>query len=878
MSSSPRIMEGINSFWRFHKGPLSARPGQVVPSDDWEHVNIPHTWNAQDVFADEQPYYRGEGWYYKQFSLNREDKGRQIYLFFGAANQDAVVHVNGRQAGGHCGGYTAFAVDATTLVKFGQANTLLVRLSNKLNPDLPPVAGDMMHFGGIYRPACLLKVSPTHFDLTDAASGVYIDAPRVSAGSADIRVRGFVQNALARPRKVKVRHELLAPDGKRLTRLEGLIEVPAGGRGQLELLAAKISRPCLWSPENPTLYTARSFLLDAASGEILDEVDNTFGIRTVAVDHKRGFLLNGEKYFIRGVGKHQDWQDIGYAVPEENIRQDIRLIREMGANFTKSHYPLSPAAYDEGDRLGVMSWVRIPIMDKVNHTDVFYGSSRRMTEEMIRQHCNHPSVVMWGSACEPLGDADWFWPKPQAPAKLQRHMRLTYDFIKKLDDFTRQLDPLRPTANEFHTDPNPQWYAESGLADIQSINGWNLYQGWYHANLKKLPNMLRRIEGWDKGRAYLIAEHGAGSDTRIHTDQPTIFDFSTEYQEQFHRHHLKVVKDFPRIAGMVVWTLVDFQAAHQANVMPHYNNKGMLTSDRKSKDVYYLMRAHWSDRPMVHIAASHWTNRIAIAGAGRAVRRPIRAYSNLPQVELFHNGRSLGRKKMADCQAVWTVPFVEGVNRLLAKAAAGGRAIEDFREIHFEYIPPDLRKAFPPRLCVNVGQSRTFFTDPLTGNTWIPDRPYKKGLFGHVDGEYYRIWNQMKAWHDIREGVGATIKGTDIDPVFQTFLVGLTDYRIDAPAGDYRVHLHLVEPFTESCRLDAKECTGADRKGRRVFDILINGRLCAENLDLAGQHEEQRAVIRSFDVVCADTEGIRIQLRPVRGKPVLSGILVEKLI
>lgn len=876
-NSFVRILEGINTCWRFHKGPVISGKCLTSPGNEWEYVNIPHTWNAEDVHADQQPYYRGECWYYKQFGLNRRDKGRRIYLFFGAANQDAIVFVNGRRAGEHFGGYTSFAIDVTSLVKCGPANSLLVKLSNALNQDLPPLAGDMMHFGGIYRPAYLLKVNPVHFDLSDGASGVYIDTPRVSAGSATIRIRGFVQNSSGKVQKIKVRHEIFDPSGRRIGRPEKTLEIPAGERTSFEIAGLPVSRPALWSPESPSLYSVRSRLLDAAGRKILDEVANTIGIRSVAVDHMRGFLLNGKKYFIRGVGKHQDYQAVGYAVPEETIRADVRLIKETGANFTKSHYPLSPASYDEGDRLGVMSWARIPIMDKVNFTNVFYESSRRMTEEMIRQHWNHPSVVMWGSACEPLGDVDWFWPKPQDPVKVKEHLQLTCQFMKKLDDYIRQLDPLRPTANEFHTDPNPQWYVESGLSDVNSINGWNIYQGWYHASLKNLPNMMNRIERWEKDRAYFIAEHGAGSDTRIHTNQPTIFDFSTEYQSLFHQHHLKVLPKYPRNAGMVIWTFADFQATHQANVMPHYNNKGMVTADRKPKDVYYLIQAHWSGRPMVHIAASHWANRVAIANAGSKVRQPISIYSNLPQVELFHNCRSLGRKKMVDRHAAWTVPFVDGVNRLYARGAADGRAIEDFCRINFEFIGPDLRKAFPSRLCINIGQSRTFFTDPLTGNTWIPDRPYKKGLFGHVDGEYYRVWNQMPAWHGIREGVYAMIKGTDIDPVFQTFLVGATDYRIDAPAGAYRVHLHLTEPFAEACRLDAQARTGADRRGRRIFDIIINGRLCVENLNLAAQHGDCRAVIKSFDVSCGGAEGLRIWLRPVTGKPVLSGIIVEKL-
>jgi len=871
-----RTRESLNGGWRFRKGPAGRGGRLPAPDASWDAVSIPHTWNARDVHDDEHPYYRGEAWYARTFRLARADRGRRLHLLFEGANQLATVYVNGREAGRHNGGYTAFALDVTALVRPGADNALAVRLSNALDPDTPPLAGDMMNFGGLYRSVWLVRTGPVHFDLADATSGVYIDTPEAGPRRAAVRVRGRLRNTLARARTVWVRHELRDPDGRALPPLEGEVRVPAGGTAGFEFCSAPIERPRRWSPDDPALHEARSTLSAGRRGRALDDVSNAFGIRRVEV-RPGGFYLNGRRLFIRGVGKHQDHPGLGYAVPEEILRRDMRLIRDMGANFTKTHYPLAAAAYDEGDRVGVMSWARVPIMDKVHTTPVFLDATRAMAREMILQHYNHPSVVMWGSACEPLGDIDWFWPRPIPEAKRRRHLAATRDFFERIEAFMRELDPSRPTANEFHTDPHPEWYDEAGLTRIQSINGWNVYQGWYHASLADLPRMLRRIEGWERGRPWLLAEHGAGSDTRIHTHEPTIFDFSTEYQELFHRHYLKVLPRFPRIAGMLIWTFFDFEAWHQRNTMPHVNNKGMVTGDRRPKDVYYLFQAHWGDRPMAHIAAAHWTRRVAFARPGAAVRQPIRVYSNLARVELFHNGRSLGARPAAGREAAWTVPFVEGANLLRAVARTGRTAVEDAAEIRFEFLPPDLRRAFPRRLCINLGQSRTVFTDPLTGDTWVPDRPYRRGSFGFVDGEYYRRWPAMPAWEGIREGVDATILGTDIDPVFQTFRVGLTDYRVDAPDGRYRAHLYFAEPFAEAQRRDAAAGAGADREGRRAFDVALNGDVRREALDLAAQYGARRAVVERFDVRCAGGRGLRVELRPVRGRPVLNGLVVEPL-
>jgi beta-galactosidase len=840
----------------------------------WQEVALPHCWNAADVADDERPYHRGLGWYRRALRIPEEALGKRIHLLFEGANQDAEISVNGRVAGRHSGGYTAFACDISALVTGGD-NDLLVRLSNAPDPAVAPVGGDIMAFGGIYRLAHLVLTDPLHFDLSMASSGIAIDCDLDAAGDATVRVLAVVRNARQRPVRATVRHRILDQEGRDILDWVQAIDVPAMGAAACSSLAPTLRRPDLWSPESPALYRLRSELADGAD-RVCDAVDERFGVRSVEWDAQRGILINGRPRFLRGVGKHQDLKGRGYAVPDAVLREDIAMIRAMGADFTKSHYPLSQGSYAACDSQGVMAWVRIPVMDKVHTTPEFEACALGMLREMVAQYRNHPSVIMWGTACEPLGDADWYWPQPRDPARLAEHIAGTAALLRRLKAELTRLDPSRPTADEYHTSPNPQWYVDSGLSRIHDLNGWNIYQGWYHASLDALPAFLREVSAMEAGRAYLIAEHGAGSDTRIHSDAPTIFDFSTEYQELFHRRYLSAVREAAGVIGMVVWTFVDFEVQAQRNAMPHINNKGLLTGDRRPKDAYHLLRAHWGGQPMVHIASSHWLERAAVADQGEAIIRPIRVYTNQGRVELLLDGCSLGIREAIDRVATWDVPFVGGDNRLLAVGRdAGVGIIRHALTIRYRCVPRDLRRSFPPRLCINVGQTRTSFNDPGTGDIWMPDQPYAAGAFGHLDGTAFNRWPGTPAWDGIREGVDATILGTDIDPVFQTFRLGLTGYRIDAPDGRYRVALYLTEPFERPQRLDPSGLAGVDASGRRCFSILVNSALVSAHLDLAADHGARRAVILSCEAHCRHGSGIAIELRPIAGAPVLCGLAIE---
>ncbi len=878
-----RSKQTLNSGWRF------AKADRDPPA--WEIVNLPHTWNARDLIADERDappsgddacgafagygggsrlaYYRGEAWYEKELHLQPEDLEGKLYLYFDGANQDAVVYLNRGEAGRHYGGFTGFCVDITHLAHVGDANLLNVRLSNAHNEEVAPLGGDLGHFGGLYRYVHLVRTGLVHFDMMHCGScGVLVDTPDFAPGHAPVRVRARLVNESAVDRTLVVRSEVCDAEGKSVTALQQTLVLEAGAQILTCAVSDSVPDPHPWSPDHPYVYCVLHRILDSETGDVLDELSTPLGFRAFSVDVEQGFFLNGERCFLRGIGRHQDYAGLGYAVPYEVLHNDVCEIKALGANAMRGHYPLAGEIYDSCDRLGVMCWVKSVIMDRVSMAPEFRDRYHQTLREMVLQLYNHPAVIMWGYACEPLGDADWFWPKPQHPGRLQRHFHEVRELMAGMETLIKELDPYRLTANDFHTDPNPQWNAEAGLTEINDFNGWNLYFGWYHGSIERLPEILAQTRTYAPRRPYLIAEFGAGTDTRVHTHEPTLYDMTPEHADRFHKAYLAAVETRPWIAGMFIWTLVDFQRNSIGDSMKHINNKGLLTGDRRRKDTFYLYKAHWNPEPMVHIAEHDWPQRLRLDP--EASGEPIQVYSNCVQVELIHNGKSLGVRRIENKCAVWNVPLTAGRNSLLALS----------RDPACEALPDHLELNVierPRKLCINLGQSRTFFHDPLTGDIWAPDRPYAAGAYGHLEGRFYRVWKSMAAWHGIREGVRHNIRRTELLPVFQTFLVGLRHYRIDLPDSLYRVSLCLTEPFPRACRRDPNEQTGADPEGRRVFDIQINGRLVMKDLDLAERYGERNAVMEHVVVRTRDNQGVRVELVPHAGEPLLCGLAVEDL-
>ena len=199
----------------------------------------------------------------------------------------------------------------------------------------------------------------------------------------------------------------------------------------------------------------------------------------------------------------------------------MELLKNMGANFVRiSHYPQDPAIYKACDELGLIVWSEIPIVNEITLSDTFYTNCEYSLKEMIYQGFNYPSVVMWGFMNEVFGAVDWFWGDKPAN-EIEEHLKQTELLAMQLEAVIKKEDPNRLSVIAFHTEPTPELYHKSNLTTITDINGWNIYQGWYHNNLDSVGPYIDKYYNVYPEKAIFLSEYGAGSDNRIHTKNPT---------------------------------------------------------------------------------------------------------------------------------------------------------------------------------------------------------------------------------------------------------------------------------------------------------------------------------------------------------------------
>ncbi len=402
--SGPRLRVSINETWKYTGEDVKG--AEVTSFDDsrWARINLPHTWNAEDTLDDEPGYRRGVGWYRKTLRLSDGLRGKKLFLYFEGANQVADLFVNGRLVGQHRGGYTAFAFDITDFVRFDSpdGNIIAVKVDNSHNKDIPPLSADFNFYGGIYRNVWLIATAPVHINLMDHASqGVYVDTPAVSEAKGTVRVRGTVTNSESQPRQVRVVSTVVDHDGREVASMESVLSLGAGQEVSFQHATRPLLRPHLWSPDHPYLYTVETRLY--AGRGATDMVVSPLGFRWFSLDADKGFFLNGQALKLRGTNRHQDYRGMGNALPDSIHVHDLEIIKEMGANFVRlAHYPQAPTVLETADRLGLILWEEIPIVDYITTSEAFTRNCENMLTEMIRQHYNHPSVLMWGYMNEVL--------------------------------------------------------------------------------------------------------------------------------------------------------------------------------------------------------------------------------------------------------------------------------------------------------------------------------------------------------------------------------------------------------------------------------------------------------------------------------------------
>ncbi len=835
-AAPPRIRYTVNEGWRYAPGPLDGAAAPEFADGAWARVDLPHTWNAEDAFDDAEGYRRGIGWYRRRLRLSPALQGKRLFLYFEAANQVADVYVNGRHAGQHIGGYTAFAFDVTDLVRFDAPNVVAVRVNNEHDPDIPPLDADFTFYGGLYRDVWLVATEPLHLAVTEhAAPGVYIDTPEVSDTAATVRIRSVVVNHADAPRQVRVVHRIANAQGREVAVLETGAEILPDTAARLEQSGNMPSAPRLWSPDDPYLYRVSTEVY--AGDSLVDRVENPLGFRWFEATGE-GFFLNGEPLFLAGTNRHQDYPGYGNALPDRFHERDLRIIDEDGFNFLRlAHYPQDPRVLEVADRRGLLLWEEVPVVNTITQSEAFRENSERMLVEMIHQHYNHPSVAMWGYMNEIML-------RPRNPLP-EGYYEDVLDLAEHLEAVADSLDPhrLTATAQSFH-----EIYNGKGVSDVPDVLGMNLYFGWYYEELESLGAFLDTLHAQHPDRPLMISEYGAGSDERVHTMEPQAFDFSTEYQQRFHEADFRQITERPYLVGSAVWNQFDFGSALRQDTKNAINQKGLYFFDRTPKEVAFYYRAKLSGEPVLRIATRGWTRRAGSRPKDR--RQPVVIYTNGGEVELLLNGDQVGTQPVENATARFQVTLQPGENTLRARTTRGGTTVEDEATIRYADRTSFFEDATSEEtvMAVNAGAHYSFVDE--TGTVWEADRAYEPGSWGYLGGAARRTHHRILSTPD--------------DPLYQAARDSVQAYRFDVPDGAYEVVLGFVE----------REHGGA---GQRVFSAYVNGQPVVEGLDLAGQHGRFRALTRKARVHAGGGGGLVIRFEAEAGAPTISSLLVRRL-
>lgn len=861
-------MTRINDNWEFFKG---ERKAGVVPR--WEKVSLPHSWNINDVIDDEPGYYRGPAWYRRPIKVFPADRNKQFYIRFEGANQVAEVFINGQSVGKHTGGYSAFQYPISQYLQFDSANNeVQVRVDNSHDTLIAPLSADFTFFGGLYRDAWLITTDATHFDLDNHGSpGIFISTPSVSAERAEVITKGSVSNRQSKAIEVIIHTSITDKSGKLVAEIEAFEMIGSGEKKVFRQNLPSITSPRLWSATDPYLYNVRSAIIDKASQQVLDVVEQKTGFRWFHFDANKGFFLNGKPLKLLGASRHQDRPDMGNAVPDKLAYEDLVLLKKMGANFLRvAHYPQDPSVMDACDKLGLLASVEIPVVNEISESERFYSNCDTMLVEMIRQNYNHPSVIMWCYMNEVLLRPHFTNDKERQKIYFSNVTRLA----KRLDSLCRLEDPARYTMIAHHGDFDR--YNNNELTKIPMVVGWNLYSGWYGGTLENFSTFLDKHHQVLPNKPVIISEYGADADPRIRSLQPVRFDKSIEYAMRFHQYYIHEITRRDFVAGAMIWNLADFNSETREETMPHINNKGMLMWGRQPKDLYYLYQALWSKEPILKISSTHWATLTGSAdSASNICYQPLQVATNFDSVELIFNGRSRGWKAPLQGICEWMVPFINKINRVEAIGYRQGKKYLDVSVVNFRLQPYSFIDKKTPFESINVllGANRYFNSEER--QVWQPAQAYRPGSWGYTGGQPYKMPNNNR----LPYGSDKNIVNTTWDPVYQTQLVGIKGFRFDVPDGRYELVLHFAElegAISKSLIYNLSGQTDNEQKVRRRFNVFVNDSLLLENLNLPAIGAV-RPYVKKLTVVVKNGEQIKIRFVALEGEAVLNAIQLKRL-
>ena len=495
----------INVSWKFTKDAVSVAEGSsILNGGNWEALDLPHTWNGIDGQDGGNDYYRGTCYYAK--TMKREEFGSEpiVYMEFEGANSSATLYVNGKKAGSHDGGYSTWRVNITDFL--AEENEIVVAVDNAPNDHVYPQMADFTFYGGLYRNVNVISVSEAHFDLDYYGGPAVSVTPVVKGADAEVAVEVFVTGT----KDMDELEFVITDEGQEIAK-----QTVSADTTKVNFT---ISNVHLWNGrKDPHLYTAQISLKHA--GNVVDERSVRFGCRSFEIDPEKGFILNGERYPLHGVSRHQDRPKIGNALTHKDHEEDIDLILEMGANTIRlAHYQHDQYFYDLCDEKGLVIWAEIPYISK--HMPGGRENTISQMKELITQNYNHPCIVVWGLSNEITmhGEDD--------PDLIENH--------KILNDLCHEMDPTRLTTVAVVS----MCSIDSEYLKIPDVISYNHYFGWYGGDTSMNGEFFDNFHKKYPNRAIGMSEYGCEA-LNWHTSNPEQGDYTEEYQAYYHEELIK---------------------------------------------------------------------------------------------------------------------------------------------------------------------------------------------------------------------------------------------------------------------------------------------------------------------------------------------------
>lgn len=669
-----REVTTFNEGWEFKKGPFSQETMQAAQkwNAEWEKVTIPHTWNADDMQKKVAAFYEGAAYYRKKTVFPEKLKGKRVFLRFEGVGSCAEVYINGYLAGTHKGAYSAFVCEIGSQIKFGRENEIIVKADNSSRPDVIPTNHNLFGvYGGIYRPIWLIVTEPCNIVVNDCASpGVYITQKNVSKKSAEVAVKVKVDNAALAPAPLELENAVYDMKGKLVKKHRQAFELTPQGV-QSYTSHFKLNNPHLWQGrEDPYLYKVVSRLMQ--DGRVIDEVVQPLGLRKYEIVAGKGFFLNGEKYPMYGVTRHQDWWGLGSALTNKEHDFDLAQIMDVGATTVRfAHYQQSDYIYSRCDTLGLIIWAEIPFVNRVTGQE--WDNAHQQMRELVRQSFNHPSIYVWGIHNEVYHPHGY-----------------TAALTQSIHDLCKSEDPDRYTVAV-----NGYGHTEHPVNQNADIQGMNRYFGWYEKKIQDIKPWVEKMEKEYPWQRLMLTEYGADANIKHQTEilgdaLNWGSDFYPEtFQTKTHEYQWAIISQHPYIIASYLWNMFDFAVPMwKRGGVNARNMKGLMTIDRKvKKDSYFWYKANWSKSPVLYLTQRRNVER-------EKKNTSVTVYSNIGTPKVYLNGQELSnaRKGYTDVHYIFdNVVLNEGKNTVKTVVSYQGKEYTD--EVEWTYNGEHKRKA-----------------------------------------------------------------------------------------------------------------------------------------------------------------------------------------